>query len=935
MRNLKKLLSVVLVVAMIASLCAVGSFSAAAAEYSEATNYKQAAAVVSGIGIIEGYEDGTMKYDKAVTREEAAKIICVALVGSDTVANLKTAAAPFADVAANRWSAPYISYLKAQGIVNGKTATQFDPTAEVTAVEFAKMMLCAAGYGKAGEFVGASWDVNTIATANTYGVFDNTLATDLTAPATREQCMLYTFNAITRVPTVSFNTTFQSYYTGTSVMNGSGSKVTDANVGNAANADYKATLAYSKFKLVKTVDGIDDYGRPAATWAFEGGKVISNAVESQVPTYTLKGAVTNATIYNTLGAAISKNLNKQIWNDATSAITPNADNVFEVYKNGVKLTGASYPLNAALAGNSLTKNMVSGGGDTVEIYVDNVTAAEVAANTVTANSVAGDYKVRFVITSEYFGQVTAVSANQLTVNVKLTNSMTGANNNFDVTVKADDVNITGYAKKDYVLLNISNPATTKLVTSIAHAKDAVVGTYQGSNSMFQNKIDGSYIGSSTVSGVPGGLLVAGSQFSFWYDSMGNVIFAELYKDSAVVDMNKYVYVKNTHYIEDSRYDFAFEVQAVYSDGNVEWVNYTVDPNTGAFKFNGATYYLGYSGVNLKVYTDAAKNTLLGTGSNKIEDLIGKTFYTFTKDSDNKVVLKNIDNDFATIVTTAVVLNSRTGYSVNNALGTSCSTDSTTNVAIVDGAKNVIKMNGESKFNDKTYTGTTLITYAKGKSTIKGIFVYTTVAGALDTKSYAYVINAVEKDADYGYINMIVDGNMVTNAKVDITDYNTVSDFWVRGTGKVYEVTLSGDVYDLVALANNAPGTGNFATNERIINNSNALATSTNLGAYGYMNGDTFAYDYHYAWATIESVDNHSFWTATADANTNEAGDKNGAAAVASAKYYFDSNTKIYDTTAGGAAGQLESGKYFIAITNTNAAFDSANSNYCEYIWIVG
>ena len=54
MKTLKKILSVVLVVAMLASMLIVG---AAAAE-TEKTNYEEAVAVVTKLGIIEGDENG-------------------------------------------------------------------------------------------------------------------------------------------------------------------------------------------------------------------------------------------------------------------------------------------------------------------------------------------------------------------------------------------------------------------------------------------------------------------------------------------------------------------------------------------------------------------------------------------------------------------------------------------------------------------------------------------------------------------------------------------------------------------------------------------------------------------------------------------------------------------------------------------------------------
>ncbi len=191
MRNLKKLISLVLVVAMIASICVAGMFSASAADVS---NYPNAADVITTLKVMEG-DEGGMRYQDTVTREEAATIICRLLLNPTVASLLKGAVnAPFEDTTG--WSAGYVAYLKDRGIVNGKTETTFDPKGNVTGLEFAKMLLTALGYGKAGEYVGASWDINTIVDANTLKVFAGTLATDLTAPATREECMLYAYNVL-------------------------------------------------------------------------------------------------------------------------------------------------------------------------------------------------------------------------------------------------------------------------------------------------------------------------------------------------------------------------------------------------------------------------------------------------------------------------------------------------------------------------------------------------------------------------------------------------------------------------------------------------------------------------------------------------------------------------------------------------------------------
>ena len=87
----------------------------------------------------------------------------------------------FTDVPA--WAADYVDACYANGIVSGVSATEFDPTANVTGVAFAKMLLTAVGYGQNGEFEGAAWDINTISLANQLGLYAGTAAADLTGGA--------------------------------------------------------------------------------------------------------------------------------------------------------------------------------------------------------------------------------------------------------------------------------------------------------------------------------------------------------------------------------------------------------------------------------------------------------------------------------------------------------------------------------------------------------------------------------------------------------------------------------------------------------------------------------------------------------------------------------------------------------------------------------
>ena len=167
MRTLKKTLSLVLVVAMVLGLCVVGASAKDKVEsftddYQKVgAAYQEAVGVLVGVGIIDGMTETALEPQGNYTREQAAKIIAYMLLGKSKADSLKCTVAPFDDVAASRWSAGYIAFCVEQGIIDGMTATTYEPTGTLTGFQWAKMLLCAIGFGVKGEFTGSSWSVNT------------------------------------------------------------------------------------------------------------------------------------------------------------------------------------------------------------------------------------------------------------------------------------------------------------------------------------------------------------------------------------------------------------------------------------------------------------------------------------------------------------------------------------------------------------------------------------------------------------------------------------------------------------------------------------------------------------------------------------------------------------------------------------------------------
>ena len=148
MKNLKKILSLTLALAMALSLMTT-ALAKDTGDFADGddVSYAEAVDVMATIGVFNGTGDGSNFDPKGtLTREQAAKIITYMLLGQTQADKLVATIAPFADVSADRWSAGAIAFCSSEGIMNGTGNGKFNPTGELTGLQFAKMLLVALGY---------------------------------------------------------------------------------------------------------------------------------------------------------------------------------------------------------------------------------------------------------------------------------------------------------------------------------------------------------------------------------------------------------------------------------------------------------------------------------------------------------------------------------------------------------------------------------------------------------------------------------------------------------------------------------------------------------------------------------------------------------------------------------------------------------------------
>ena len=299
MKTLKKSLCLVLALVMVLSMGVISASADLDYEDAEDVNYAEAVDVMSGIGVLEGYEDGTFLPTKEVTRAEAAKIIAYLMIGNAKEADaLKTTTDPFADVSKDHWAAGYIHYLVQEDVINGN-GNGFDPDGKVKGLEFAKMLLTAVGYGVNGEYVGENWAINVAKDALNYGIFDGNLAGANMEPATREECAQYAFNTLF-LQKVTYSALLGGYIENIGVW--ANDYYNDPNNAESNKAD---TFANDFGLDDKDLDEDAFYRPEGYVWTIGGKKVISNAYGKDKD---LEGAytvpVTGNELYSLLGKSV-------------------------------------------------------------------------------------------------------------------------------------------------------------------------------------------------------------------------------------------------------------------------------------------------------------------------------------------------------------------------------------------------------------------------------------------------------------------------------------------------------------------------------------------------------------------------------------------------------------------------------------------------------
>ena len=256
MRNLKKLLALVLAMMMALSLMVTANAANPVRDYPDIDQadeaFEEAIDVLTGMKVYSG-DNGNFKPASTITRAEVAALIYRLATGDvdDSQAGLYAIYGNFPDVPHDAWYAGYVGYCANAGYIKGRPNGNFDPSGNVTGYEALAMILRAIGYDKNGEFTGATWQTEVSALSQQLGILDNVKTTQyggtLYLAARRDVVADLLFRADAYVNMVKYTPAFG--YQPYGDVNGN-------NTGNLTGGVANNTLGWKVFGLTSRDDGV-------------------------------------------------------------------------------------------------------------------------------------------------------------------------------------------------------------------------------------------------------------------------------------------------------------------------------------------------------------------------------------------------------------------------------------------------------------------------------------------------------------------------------------------------------------------------------------------------------------------------------------------------------------------------------------------------------
>ena len=701
----KKVLSLVLCVAMLLSVMVMGTGAASFTDQDEfSDNYAEAAEVLTGMGIIQGYDDGSFLPQRNINRAQVATMIYRAATGDVTDSKISQFVGEdlFDDVNADDWFAGYVNYCGNAEYIKGFTPDTFGPYKQVTGYQVLAMILRAVGYDENDEYTGDQWTLRVAATAREQGLLDNLNPdTNLAEPATRELVAELIFQAIhPDVDTVHYVPAEGEY-----------------------QSDDGTSLGEQVFKL-KVDNSADEWGRPEGLWTYNTGDEETVIEIAPVATYTT--AVAQCDVYEDTGISgdVAAYVNSGRWNDT-----------YNISKTA-------------------TKDNIGAQGQLVEVY--------------DYTTVDGKDATRIVVIDTFLAQVTNVteakydSNNHLAKDASLTLTVyDGANTS--VTLTNGSTNYT-YAVGDMLLINAYTNDKDEVISGdgqyveIVSAAESFVGAQ---TTIHYNANTHTINGTEYNDAYKFIRDDAGTRedynLNWWLDQYGNVIGA-----TAIAD--NYAVLKDMIWI-DGRPGYA-EATLVYMDGTEATV--TVDSIDGNYR-NDETHFgwwtnndttpalndaqwVGFFGDNANVSSNSNYNGLyegyalyrVDTNSDGSVNLEGIESYV----SDWLMVIHYVDNATLNANRTALTNNGRVVTQLSNDTAILVKNGDTYTACSRADLPTINWETAEVFYSDADNNGIAENVYVKSYSSITGDYIFpTSNAARLETTTWGVIVEGVYIDGE--------------------------------------------------------------------------------------------------------------------------------------------------------------------------------------------
>ena len=754
---------------------------AGAASYSDQADIKASTAVdmLSSLGVIQGYDDGSFKPNTTVTRAQMAKMIFTIMNGGNDNANayasLPTA---FTDLPTAAWAQGYVRYLQNTGIIAGKSATKFAPNDTVTGLEAAKMVLVAAGYNaqKAG-LTGAAWAQNTMKYGQLNNLFED-VDTDLNAALPRQYAAQILYNALD-MERVVWSNDIEDFKPATDVDD-------DKTIGGKY-MDLVKTDAAQLLSVEKT-SGKDTYEITLGTAVKYGDGDNTKAKFDKVATDVSDLIGLNVKVL----VKAKSNGNTDVYgvyaDDDSKVLATGTVGTLDTVKNEskkFKVDGTEYKTDKELASVPViypNKGSVPSAVDTLNEVITNKDTYPAYA--IKAVDLDGNNKADLVVvTPTEVKEVTYVGSSAATIGGK--------------SYKFDDADIYDGIKKDDWAVIVSGDYTSSTDPVITKA------------TVVSGKVEG------TKSGTPSEVKINGT----WYKMTSSVSTPDVDDEVEAAVVGNYVYNIDTTGASAKDILFIYDNDAAENNLSKNW---TVDARA---------YFT--DGSNKKITADKLNGKDFTGVSDVAAHVLANKLYTYTTDKDGNYELKELAQTAGgtSTINGATLVKNMAGYDTYNTTGKyySNAKDGTTgtwtayydkrlnNTIIAEDAVLFVVANNEIK----VVSGKTARDWNNNTATLNYGFLTDETNGINYVKVAAVKVNSanvIKADGDklYAYVTDDAfetkkDGDTVTQFHAIVGNTTEAVDLYEDGTshraaakaGTVIVYTVDGDEIDVQAVVSDA------------------------------------------------------------------------------------------------------------------------------------